>query len=39
MGLYAVDFEDANRTRTPKLSAEYYKNVIKTRCLVDVCED
>ncbi|XP_018567963.1 lactase-like protein [Anoplophora glabripennis] len=37
-GLYHVDFESQNRTRTPKSSAEYYKKVIATRCLVDTCE-
>ncbi|XP_018565412.1 myrosinase 1 [Anoplophora glabripennis] len=36
-GLYHIDFEDENRTRTPKESAGYYKNVIATRCLVDTC--
>ncbi|KAJ8943037.1 hypothetical protein NQ318_022581 [Aromia moschata] len=38
-GLYQVDFSSENRTRTPKQSASYYKNVIKTRCLVDTCEE
>ncbi|XP_018565422.1 myrosinase 1 [Anoplophora glabripennis] len=37
-GLYHVDFEDDNRTRTPKESAEFYKKVIATRCLVDSCD-
>ncbi|XP_068893491.1 myrosinase 1-like [Tenebrio molitor] len=38
LGLYSVDFEDPDRPRTPKASAAYYKQVIATRCLVDVCE-
>ncbi|XP_068894407.1 myrosinase 1-like [Tenebrio molitor] len=37
-GMYSVDFEDPDRPRTPKASAAYYKQVIATRCLVDVCE-
>ncbi|KAJ3666409.1 hypothetical protein Zmor_001851 [Zophobas morio] len=37
-GLYHVDFEDPERSRTPKASAEYYAQVIATRCLVDVCD-
>ncbi|XP_018573214.1 myrosinase 1 [Anoplophora glabripennis] len=36
-GLYKVDFNSPNRTRTPKTSAAYYKKVIQTRCLVDSC--
>ncbi|CAH1640815.1 unnamed protein product [Spodoptera littoralis] len=31
-GLYAVDFTDTNRTRTPRLSSRYYSKVIKTHC-------
>lgn len=30
-GLYAVDMNDPQRTRTPKASAIYYKKVIETR--------
>ncbi|XP_068894408.1 myrosinase 1-like [Tenebrio molitor] len=37
-GMYSVDFEDSDRPRTPKASAAYYKQVIATRCLVDMCE-
>ncbi|CAG9854083.1 unnamed protein product [Phyllotreta striolata] len=36
-GIHQVDFSDKNRTRTAKKSAKWYKNVIKTRCLVDNC--
>lgn len=28
-GLYAVDLNDPNRTRTPKASARFYRDVIK----------
>nr|XP_023022477.1 myrosinase 1-like isoform X2 [Leptinotarsa decemlineata] len=38
-GLYRVDFNSPNRTRTPKLSAKFYQKVCKTKCLSDVCED
>nr|AJE75668.1 putative glycosyl hydrolase [Chrysomela lapponica] len=34
-GLHHVDFDSPNRTRTPKQSAQYYKNVCETKCLVD----
>ncbi|XP_026725123.1 myrosinase 1-like [Trichoplusia ni] len=30
-GLYEVDFNDPNRTRTPRKSAFIYKNIMKTR--------
>ncbi|CAH1116870.1 unnamed protein product [Phaedon cochleariae] len=33
-GLYNVDFNSPNRTRTPKLSAQYYKKVCQTKCLI-----
>ncbi|XP_020087432.1 beta-glucosidase 22 isoform X2 [Ananas comosus] len=32
-GLYYVDFEDENRTRTPKLSAYWYSNFLKKKLL------
>ncbi|XP_044265974.1 myrosinase 1-like [Tribolium madens] len=38
-GLYQVDFDDENRTRTPKKSADFYKKVVATKCLVNQCED
>ncbi|XP_018567100.1 myrosinase 1 isoform X3 [Anoplophora glabripennis] len=38
-GLYHVDFDSINRTRTPKSSAAYYKKVVETHCLVDTCEE
>ncbi|KAJ8923930.1 hypothetical protein NQ315_006706 [Exocentrus adspersus] len=37
MGFYAVDFNSTERTRTPRKSADYFTNVMKTRCLVDSC--
>ncbi|XP_056630381.1 myrosinase 1-like [Diorhabda sublineata] len=37
-GLYRVDFTNPERTRTPKLSAEYFKNVSSTKCIVYVSE-
>ncbi|KAJ8936597.1 hypothetical protein NQ314_012212, partial [Rhamnusium bicolor] len=36
-GLYSVDFNDPNRTRTPKSSVLFFKQVTRTRCLVDTC--
>ncbi|XP_972032.1 myrosinase 1-like [Tribolium castaneum] len=36
-GLYSVNFSDPERPRTPKSSVNFYKNVIRTRCLVDRC--
>ncbi|XP_050512620.1 myrosinase 1-like isoform X1 [Diabrotica virgifera virgifera] len=33
-GLYRVDFSSPNRTRTPKKSAKYFKNVIQYRCVL-----
>ncbi|KAJ8976261.1 hypothetical protein NQ317_006339 [Molorchus minor] len=36
-GLYNVDFNDPNRTWTPKKSMEYYKKVIATHCVIDNC--
>ncbi|KAJ8975006.1 hypothetical protein NQ317_010107, partial [Molorchus minor] len=37
MGLYAVDFNSTERTKTARSSAAYFKNVIETRCLLDEC--
>ncbi|XP_068624938.1 myrosinase 1-like [Battus philenor] len=32
-GLYEVDFDDHERTRTPRASAQYYSNIIRTNTL------
>ncbi|XP_056632045.1 myrosinase 1-like [Diorhabda sublineata] len=34
-GLYKVDFESEDRTRTAKKSVEFYKKLIETKCLGD----
>lgn len=34
-GLYSVDFEDDNRTRTAKASAHYFKQVVASKCLLE----
>ncbi|KAJ8924346.1 hypothetical protein NQ315_007142 [Exocentrus adspersus] len=36
-GLYKVDFNSPNRTRSPKSSAKYFQKILETRCLVDSC--
>ncbi|XP_056630382.1 lactase/phlorizin hydrolase-like [Diorhabda sublineata] len=33
-GIYSVNFSSPNRIRTPKKSADYFKYVMRTRCLV-----
>ncbi|KAG5889223.1 hypothetical protein JTB14_018646 [Gonioctena quinquepunctata] len=38
-GLYSVDFNDPNRTRTPKKSASFFTKVCETGCIVDNCVD
>lgn len=38
LGHYHVDFDSEEKTRTPKESAEYYRKVTATSCLVDSCE-
>ncbi|KAH1019599.1 hypothetical protein HUJ04_009391 [Dendroctonus ponderosae] len=38
LGHYHVDFDSPERTRTPKASAEYFRKVVTTNCLVDSCE-
>lgn len=37
-GLYFVDFQSANRTRTPKASAIFYKELIKSRKIPEEAE-
>ncbi|CAG5040690.1 unnamed protein product, partial [Parnassius apollo] len=32
-GLYEVDFEDSERVRTPRASAQYYANIIRTNSI------
>lgn len=32
-GLYEVDYENPNRTRTPRKSAFVYKEIVRTRAL------
>ncbi|XP_060536127.1 myrosinase 1-like [Cylas formicarius] len=39
LGLYQVDFDSPDRTRTAKDSAKWYQKIIKDRCLVDKCQD
>ncbi|XP_072377281.1 myrosinase 1-like [Diabrotica undecimpunctata] len=34
-GVFAIDFNSPNRTRTPRKSAEYLKNVYATRCIME----
>ena len=34
-GLYYVDFDDPERKRTQKKSAEYYANIVKHNALTD----
>lgn len=34
-GLYSVDFDNDNRTRTAKASAHYYKKVVASKCLLE----
>ncbi|CAG9857450.1 unnamed protein product [Phyllotreta striolata] len=36
-GLFKVDFDTLDRT--PKASAEYFRKIVETRCLVDKCQD
>ncbi|KAJ8983485.1 hypothetical protein NQ317_014944 [Molorchus minor] len=39
LGMYTVNFSDPERTRTPRKSASFFTNVVKTRCLVDTCTE
>ncbi|EFA10659.1 myrosinase 1 [Tribolium castaneum] len=36
-GLFSVNFTDPARPRTPKSSVNYFKNVTKTKCVVEQC--
>ncbi|CAH1115641.1 unnamed protein product [Psylliodes chrysocephalus] len=38
-GLISVNFDDPARPRTRKMSSYYYEKIMKTKCLVDECED
>ncbi|XP_052750146.1 myrosinase 1-like [Galleria mellonella] len=38
-GLYEVDYESAERTRSPRLSASYFNNVATTGCLPTSSDD
>lgn len=33
-GLYHIDFNSPNRTRTIKSSAKYYQQVLQTKCIL-----
>ncbi|CAG9832194.1 unnamed protein product [Diabrotica balteata] len=35
LGMYRVNFTDPERTRTKRLSAEYFTKIVSNRCLVD----
>uniref|UniRef100_A0A6P7H069 beta-glucosidase n=1 Tax=Diabrotica virgifera virgifera TaxID=50390 RepID=A0A6P7H069_DIAVI len=35
LGMYKVDFNDPNRARIKRKSADYFTNVVKNRCLVE----
>ncbi|XP_018575352.1 myrosinase 1 [Anoplophora glabripennis] len=39
LGMYRVNFTDPERTRTPRKSAAWFTNMVKTRCLVDTCTE
>uniref|UniRef100_A0A0S7EET2 Putative glycosyl hydrolase n=1 Tax=Chrysomela populi TaxID=154003 RepID=A0A0S7EET2_CHRPP len=38
-GLYQVDFNSPNRTRTAKKSAKWYSKLTRTKCIVDDCTE